>query len=223
MESSNLPVPSYTTEGQGSLETAKRLTVTSPESYETAADMLKNVKHSLKKVDELEEEEKRPHLDELQKIRDRYRPSRTYYSQAEAQLKKLISAYNQKQEDLRREQQRKLDEAAAQQRAKLQKAAAKAQASGKAEKAAALAEQAEAVVAPTVQSDTPKVSGVYTIEKWDFEVINADIVPVVYKSVDDKKVRGIVETMKEAAQELLGPGIRVFKKLITASTSKQPE
>jgi hypothetical protein len=195
--------------------------IESAEAYEVIANTLKEVKHNLKMVDELEEAEKRPHLDALQGIREKYKPSRTSYSLAEAHLKKLIANYNDEQERLRREAQQAAEAAAERERERLRKQAEKAVKKGKAEEAAQLAERAESIVPPVIQDMTPAVAGVHTVDKWDFEVVDAKLVPSVYKIVDMKKLGKVVSALKEAARTI--PGIRVFKRTIVASTSKQPE
>jgi hypothetical protein len=189
--------------------------------YNAAAEALKTVKHNLKMVDQLEEGEKRPHLDELVKIRAAYQPSRTAYSLAEAHLKKLMAAYLCEKERLRREAQREAEAEAEREREKLRKKAEKALQKGKDEQALQLAERAEAIVAPVIHDETPKVSGVHTVEKWEFEVVDEEQVPAIYKIVDMAALAKIVSTLKEAARKI--PGIRVFSKTVVASTSKQPE
>jgi hypothetical protein len=203
-------------------DTRKVTTLTTATDYETAAESLKQVKHNLKMVDELEESEKRPHLDELKAIREKYNPSRTQYSLAEGHLKKLLGDYNIAQERLRREAQAKAQQLADREREKLRKQAEKALQKGKVDSAVALAERADAVVAPVIANDVPKVDGVHTVEKWEFVVINEALIPAVYKTVDLKKIDSVVSVMKEAAEQAI-PGIKVERKLVVASKSKQPE
>jgi hypothetical protein len=226
MESSNLPVviPPVVSEAKLELEIVRALpAIKSGADYAVCAEALKTIKHNLKMVEELEEAEKRPLLDDLKKIRDKYTPSRTHYSLAEAHLKKQISEYTIAQERLRREEQHKAEAEAERERSNLRRRATKASAKGALDKAAQLFEQAEGVVAPVLDIAPPKVEGVHTVEKWDFEILNEKKIPAVYKIVDIKKIADVVSTMKEAAQEIIGPGIRVFKTLTVASKSKQPE
>lgn len=224
-ESNNLPVPAPAASivSIDAVHCARNLPApTNAVEYEVIAGMLKTIKHNLKQVDELEEAEKRPHLDALKAIRDRYNPSRTQYSLAEGHLKKLISEYTIAQERLRREAQAKAQQEAERERDRLRKQAAKALQKGKVDSAVALAERAEAVVAPVIHDDVPKVAGLHTVEKWEFVIINEALIPAVYKTVDLQKIGSVVSVMKEAAEQAI-PGIKVEKKLVVASKSKQPE
>ena len=58
--------------------------------------------------------------------------------------------------------------------------------------------------------------GSYLREDWDFEVVDAKLVPDEFKLIDEKKLRGVVKFMKDQTNI---PGIRAFSKktLVTRS------
>lgn len=189
--------------------------------HEQATGMLKHVKHNLKKVDEFEESEKRPHLDELNIIRDKYKPMRAEWQKCETELKAMVSKYLTKVEDERREAQRILDKEAADKRARLEKQAEKASKAGRHEQAALIADHAATVVAPVLQSEAPKVAGVSSVDVYNFEVTDPAKVPKEYWIIDLKALLKIVRTLKESAKMI--PGIRVWKEKQIRSGSEQPE
>jgi len=118
------------------------------------------------------------------------------------------------------EEQRKAAEAAAAagRKAEAAKLAARAVATeAKAEQRVATLEiQAAAVVAPVIQREAPKVAGIVTREVWKFEVTDPSLVPRAYLSVDESKIRGVVQSLKGDA---LIPGVRVYSDKSIASSA----
>ena len=53
----------------------------------------------------------------------------------------------------------------------------------------------------------PKVKGISSSIEWKFVVEDPALVPREYLSVDDKKIRGVVEALKDQTRI---PGVRVF-------------
>ena len=199
-------------------EALKALPITCDAEYEYAAELLQNLKHEQKLLDELEEREKRPYLDRLNEIRDDYRPMRTLFVEGEEILKAKVIAYKEQRDREREEEQRKLNEAANAARAKLEKRAETAMEKGKIQKAQELFAVAEAVVAPTVDTAAPKVEGLSFSEHWDFEIINKADVPEEYKIVDMKLLRRVVSALKGACRI---KGVRAFRTTRAASGAKQ--
>ena len=66
-------------------------------------------------------------------------------------------------------------------------------------------------VAPSIQ----KVAGIKMRNSYSFKVVNADLVPSVFKIVDEKKIGDIVRRMGKDAEEIV-PGIKVIE-TVTAS------
>ncbi len=109
------------------------------------------------------------------------------------------------------EEQRKAAEAAAAagraaEAAKLAARAAATEAKAEA-RVTAIEAQAAAVVAPVIQRAPPKVAGIVTREVWKFEVTDPKLVPREYCSVDESKIRGVVQSLKGDASI---PGVRIY-------------
>ena len=65
-----------------------------------------------------------------------------------------------------------------------------------ADRVAAIQEQAQQVVAPVLQREAPKVSGVNTRKVAKYRVTNPALVPREYLMIDDKKLGGVVRSLK---------------------------
>jgi colicin import membrane protein len=75
-----------------------------------------------------------------------------------------------------------------------------------ADKAMALEEQASSVVAPVLQRDPPKVAGINGRMVPQFEITDASLLPREYLVPDEKKIRGVVNALKQDAKI---PGVTV--------------
>lgn len=208
-------------ETKANIEELAKLGLNDNMDYEQAAGMLKNIKHHQKKASELEEQDKRPHLDELKRIREKYELIKEGWNKAERDLKALMSKYIEDQRKAAAEAQAKLNEEAAKKKERLLKQADKATKAGRYEQAALIADQAGTITAPVLQTEQPKVAGISTREVWHYEVTDEEKVDAAYKSIDHKKLAKVVNTLKESAKML--SGIRVWKTTEIASTSEQPE
>ena len=62
------------------------------------------------------------------------------------------------------------------------------------------------VVTPPVPA-TPKAAGVAFVDQWKYEIVDAALVPREYLMVDEKKVGGVVRSLKA---ETRIPGVRVY-------------
>lgn len=222
----NLPAPIAGTlpainEVKSNLEELTKIGIVDNNDYEYAAGMLKNIKHHQKKAEELEENEKRQLLDDLKKIRDKWKPIRDGWLKVERDTKTLMSKYLENQRKALAAAQVKLNEEVAKKRERLIKQADKAAGAGRLEQAALISDQAASIVAPVLQSETPKIDGQSTRDVWHYEVIDESKVDVAYKCIDHKKLGKVVQTLKESAKSLTG--IRVWKTIEIASTAEQPE
>jgi hypothetical protein len=128
-----------------------------------------------------------------------------------AQIKRMMAGWSQEQERIRREEElRASREAKRFEDERIAAEAALLETHGQPELAAAVLEQAIAAPAPMVSlpSNVPKVAGVSTVEAWDFDVINEDLLPRKYMSKDMKKIRADVDALKGMTKI---PGVRVFR------------
>ena len=154
---------------------AKEVKVTSPETFEQAAEYLQSVKRCQKEIKEwfapMLKAANEAHKRIKQKEKDELNP----LEHAERLLRQAINLYTMEQEKLRREEQRKLEERKAREaekeRQRLLERAARAEEKGKTETAEAIFSQAEEVVPepvvaePEVQKTTKLSSGSATIKK----------------------------------------------------------
>ena len=158
--------------------------IDSPMMYAQAGEELKDIKGKQKALDEDRKSITKP-LDEVKKsIMAKYEEPTRILNEAEAVLKGSMLAYSNEQEQQRRLEQAKLDEAArvererlaaeAAQREEEAKAAAEAGNAVEAERiaseAAALQATASMTTAPVVAQSVEKVSGISTRTNWKAEV-----------------------------------------------------
>jgi ATP-dependent Clp protease ATP-binding subunit ClpA len=143
--------------------------IVTAEDYSLSGSQLKQVKDAQKKLDTLRKSITRPIDAAKAAVMDLFRAPESKLNQAETSIKRAMVAFQQEQQRLRAEEQRKADEAARKEREKLEAQAAKATASGKVEKAEQLEQRAATVVAPVIQREAPKVAGINTREVWKAE------------------------------------------------------
>lgn len=195
---------------------ARALVIHSPEAYESAAEMLKDVKGRRKSLDELRRTMTRP-LDEAKSaIMDLFRSPAERLEQAEAALKRALIVYSDAQEKARRAEQARLEEAARKEREKLQRQADAAAAKGREERAAVLEAAAVAVVAPVSQAAAPKVAGVSFRSIWRAEVVDASLVPREYLMVDQAKIDKVAAALKG---DTVIAGVKVREDRVASSRS----
>lgn len=198
------------------LAEAETYTVSTAQQFTDAGEVLKRIKGHLKKLEETEMGITRPINDGLKLVRDLFRSPKERATRAEGLIKRAMIGYQSEQDRLRREEQQRADENARKEREKLDAQAAKALASGKVEKAEALQDRAATVVAPIIHREAPKVAGVSMREVWKFEVTDESLVPREYLSVDEKKIRAVVNALKGGTKIA---GVRVYPEQSLAAAS----
>jgi len=186
---------------------AQTLAIKSADGYHAAASHLTAIKGVLKKISDAHARVKKPLLDATRELDKQKNEASAPLEQAELLIKRAMNAYSEEQRRIQQEEQRKADEAVRKEQHKLQERAAKAEASGKIEKAAALQVQAQTIVAPVISREPPKVAGIVTRQAWKFEVVDASLVPREYLSIDEKKIGGVVRSLKGDTKI---PGVRVW-------------
>ena len=125
-------------------ERVRAICIENAEDANRAADLTREIKGYAAVLDGREKEITRPLNASLASIRALFKPARDGLIAAEAAIKTKISDWNIAEEKRRREVQRKLDEAAERERAKLRQEAAAAEARAR-ERAEALREQARSL------------------------------------------------------------------------------
>jgi hypothetical protein len=232
------------------------LKIISAEAFTEAAEWLKTIKSNLKQIEDARVRITQPLNESLREINSQARLAAAPYLDTEGQIKRAILSYNQGQERIRLEAQRRADAAAAAERKRLQdiadtarrkadaeaaerrKAAEAAAAAGRAEEATKLAAQAarieekgqakqeqfesraQSTVAPVVQTQAPKVTGVGERDNWTFHITDANKINVAFLMPDTVKIGKIVKSLKLEAQSLVGAGVEIYNdKLIASRTS----
>lgn len=217
--------------------------VATPAQFEAGAEDLKRVKAAQKRLEDTRTGITGPMNAALKKVNDFFRSPADLLARAEKTIKGSLGRYTEEQERIRREEQRRADEAAAAERRKAEAAAAEerrkaeeqaaelrrkaeaAAAAGRAAEAAKFAERAEAkvekadikaaaleqkaatVVAPVIQREPPKVANIAARQVWKFEVTDPASVPREFLSVDEARIRKVVQALKGDAKIA---GVRVY-------------
>jgi hypothetical protein len=181
--------------------------IVTAEDFTAGAEHLKLVKGAQKKIESLRVSITKPINDGLKAVNDMFRRPAEQLVEVEMRLKRALTSYEDEQRRIRLEEQRRADEAARKERERIEAQARRAAEAGKPEKAAQLEERAATVVAPVIQREPPKVSGLSSREVWRFEIADEKLVPREYMVVDPTKVRAVVNALKGAANI---PGVRVW-------------
>lgn len=211
-----IPTPTDTASerARAALAAAESRAIITAEDYEIAAGELQAIKAKAREIDEQRKTLVKP-IDEARKtIQAFFAPPLDWLAKAEAVLKGKLVVYQNEQDRIRREEQRKADEAARRERERLAERAAKAAESGKLEKAEQLSTQAATVVAPVIQREPPKVAGIQTREVVRFEITDAALLPREYLVPDESRIRKVANALKTDANI---PGVRVWLEKAIAS------
>ena len=204
------------TEANMVLDTAQKVIVKTPQQAQNAGDWRNKIKAKLKQLDEERKELTRP-LDEVKtKIMDKYRPAIEVLNIAYKLFDKGLSEYLAIQDQIRQEQQRRLEAEAEKKRLEAEAKAKEWADKGNEKKAEEWFDKAENVIAPVVP-ETPKVEGITTRQDWDFEIINPNEVPREFCIPDEKALRAYVKATKGTR---LIAGIKIIPKTIIVTNNK---
>lgn len=142
-------------------------------------------------------------------VMELFRPTKEILERALRILDEKIIDWDNAQEKIRREEQRKLDDKAASERERLQKIADAAAAKGQETKAATFEERAQNTVAPIVQSEAPRAAGVAMVKRWAFTITDPAKINRAYLHPDEVKIGKTVRALGLEAREIIGDGIDV--------------
>ena len=193
----NIPVPTQelinTTNAQSIavLDAIADLQITTDEEYESAVDILKEVKRAANELEAARTSITKPMNDAVKAVNAQFVEPSSRLSIAETRLKHMTSKYVA---DKRAEQQRMIAEAAI--------AAAAARANS--EHSAAVTDVAK-VIEQAAAAAAPAVSGVSFSERWDWSVSDLSLIPREYLRVDEAKINGAVRSGVRSI-----PGMRIF-------------
>lgn len=213
------------------LDYASTFIIETDEDYSRAAEVLKDYKTQAKELTAERVKITKP-LDVSKKATmDFFRSPLDFLGKAESTIKKAMIAYQEKLEAKRREEERKLQEAADKERKYQEDLALKrlatAEKKGDEERIEQVEEEIEEIqtgtVAPVLASNKPKVQGISTRETWSGEVtdkmalikaVAAGQAPETLLDVNTKTMNQMARAMKKSFNY---PGVRaVSKKTIAA-------
>jgi len=229
------------------------LVIQSASIYEEAATLLKSIKAQITWFDDARIKITKPINDGLREINAQHKATVAPLLEAERAIKAAMLKYSDEEDRIREEEQRKANETAAKERARLQaiadeaarkaaeeaaakrKASQDAAAAGRAEEAIKLAAQADrveekaqskveafesraaAVVAPISHSDVPKVGGIRIPLVWDFEIVDAALIPREFLDVNETRIRKVVKAM-QAHTNIPGVKVKQVKQIAAGSS-----
>jgi hypothetical protein len=199
---------------------ASAIVVKTPEQYSEASDFLKAVKGAQKRVTDFFSPMKSKAHEAWKAITTTEAATLKPLQDAEAQVKRVLVAYQAEQEAIRQAEQRRLqaaaDEAARKERERLEKEAAKLKTP---ELREARLEQAAAVIAPvvTVAAVTPVIAGQSVRKTWKARVVNQALVPREWLVVNEKALDAFAKATKGAVPVA---GVEMYEETGLASSSK---
>lgn len=218
-----LPDRQVVTEALAWPDQARALTVTDVDTYARGCALLLGIKDLRKKIAEtFDPHVRRAHEAHKALVKEKS-DAEAPLTEAERILKGALTAYDQEQERIRREEQRKKDEEARieAERMALEQAAA-LELEGHATGDETLVAEAHAIIAAPiapvpmapVQKLTPKVAGISMRKTWAFRIVNPTLVPNQYRVIDEAKIRGVVRSLGPASNI---PGVEVYEETTVAA------
>lgn len=187
---------------------AANLAIRDEAAYSEAASWLKSIKGFLKVIEDARVKVTGPLNAALKARNAEAKESAEPLLVAETKIKRAMISFSDEQDRQRREEQRRLNEAAAKEQQRLQEIADRAAAKGHHGKAEQFEERAAAVMAPVAQTAAPKVGGISIPKIWVFEVTDEDLIPREYMVVDETRIRRVVTALRGDTKI---PGVRVFE------------
>ena len=190
------------------------------ESYNFGAEILQKIKGRLKWLEDTRKTLKEPILLAGRQIDDFFRIPIATYGRAEAQVKVLMIAYGQQEEEKRRKEEEKLRREAEKKRVELEAKAEKAREEGKEDKAEKYEEKANNVIEPVLAPTIEKLKGISYKELWRAEVVDFEKLPNAYKLPDMPKLNKIAQATKGLVEI---PGVKFRSERILTSRSENNE
>ena len=189
---------------------ARQIAVVDEDSCIAARKLLVTFKEADKRIDEVIGPFVKDAHETWKKAKARENALREPLVQARAIVLAPINAYETKKLVDAREEQRKRDEEARRLREEqAQRDALALEAAGKTEEAAKMVDAALSapVAAPRpVVVQTSKVAGTRTVTRWDFEIVDKELIPRKWMIVNEQAIRTHIKALKENAEPI--PGVR---------------
>ena len=182
------------------------------DDYNTASDVLKEVKSRYKELDTQRKNITKPLDDAKKAVMELFRQPLDLLGKAESKIKSLMIGYTAEQEKKAREEQEKLQKLAEaeaeRERKKLEAKIERAKASGKEEKVEELEMQKEAIIpmdVPVVTANIEQPKGISYKEKWTAEVVDFKALPDEYKLPNQQALDKVAQATKGS---LSIPGVK---------------
>ena len=201
-------------ESETTLVEAKKMEIVDTNGYEWAGGYLRTIKQKMSDLDKLRKSITRP-LDESKKrIMELFKTPITVFEEAGEIIEKSLITYRNKQEQIRLEQERKLQVEANRKREEAERKAEEFRAKGKEAKAEQWEEKAQTIVAPTLAPNVPKLNGVSYRDVWSAEIEDFDALPAEYKMANMPMLDKIIAATKGAIKI---PGVIAKSEKITVT------
>lgn len=195
-------------QGVQAIESAKEINIQTSEQYLDATTFLKSLKGLRARI----EDTFRPVIDAAHNAHKKAIAAMKKHSdpvdQAESIVKHKVAGYLAAEEKKRQEQEakaraeakKKADDEALRRAEDLQK-------QGKTAQAEQVLNTPTTPAPVILAKTTPDVQGVSTRKVWKFRIIDANLIPREYMTVDEKKIGGVVRALKDATNI---PGVEVY-------------
>ena len=197
------------------------LVISNQVEYELASTFLKEIKDRYKELDFQRKEITKPLDGAKSKVMDLFKVPLELLVKAESKIKGLMITYTAEQERKAKEEQARLqrlaDVEAEKQKRIIDEKIARAEASGKLERAEALAQQKEEIipiVAPVIAPPIETPKGVSYRDKWDAEITDIKLIPREYLIPDMQALNKIGNATKGT---LNIPGVKFIVTKILSS------
>lgn len=182
-------------------EMAKRIVITTNVQYLDAVEFLRQVKAHQKKINDTFDPITNAAWKAYKTAKGEKTKLEAASKEAEIIVEPLIAEWEEKQERLRAETERRLQAIAIENEEERRfKEAIEAEQRGDKEEARAIMEEPIQVAPVVLSSSTPKVDGVHTQKVWKYRVVDLDKVPRIYMMLDAPKVGTIVRGLKDKTQ-----------------------
>jgi hypothetical protein len=187
---------------------ATNVVVADDTDFTARSNDLALIKSAQKRVEELRVSMTKPLLEAQRRINDFFRGPADKLVAAEHAIKKALVSFDTERRRQAAEAQARADEAARKERERLEREAAKLEVKGKTEQAETKRQLAETIVAPVVAPPPPAApKGQAFRLVWKFQVLDPALVPDLYKTVDETKIRKVVGALKDQANI---PGVKIW-------------
>lgn len=190
-------------------QSAAKVVISGPESYEGAIRTLQEVRTIAKELDSQRAAQGKPYLEAKRAIDEAYRPATEALKKADYHLVSVTNQWRTEQEKARRLAEQEAAAKAERERLRAEQKAQEYREMGREDKAAEWETRAAYTPAPVVPNRVPETKGVSYRKVWKFEVVDASKIPVKFMTPDLKRIGEAVEGLKDLAEESI-PGIRVW-------------